>query len=69
MEKGLVPKNEFEVERAKILSQIPIHDVILDCSCVNFIDLMGVNGLIQVILINFIIYLIVYMVLFVISFD
>lgn len=47
LEKNLHVK-EVEIERAKILNKIPMKHIIVDCSCVNFIDMMGVNGLIQV---------------------
>ena len=32
----------------EILQVVPISDIILDFSCVNFIDTMGINAIIQV---------------------
>ena len=33
---------------SEILQALPISDIILDFSCVNFIDTMGINAIVQV---------------------
>jgi hypothetical protein len=43
-------KEIFEITKIKFISEIPLKHIILDCSCMNNIDNMGVDAIIQVIL-------------------
>ena len=44
-------KEIFETTKNRFISEIPLKHIILDCSCMNTIDNMGVDAIIQVILI------------------
>jgi hypothetical protein len=44
-------KEIFETTKNKFISEIPLKHIILDCSCMNAIDNMGVDAIIQVIFI------------------
>ena len=43
----------FERIKSKFISEIPLKHIILDCSCMNTIDNMGVDAIIQVYFIIF----------------
>jgi len=43
-------KDELKQKVDQIQSTTPIKDIILDFSCINYIDSMGVNAIITVIL-------------------
>ena len=42
-------KEIFERTKNKFISEIPLKHIILDCSCMNTIDNMGVDAINQVI--------------------
>ena len=41
-------RNELDSEIETILAEIKIKDIILDCSCINSIDIMGVEAILKV---------------------
>ena len=46
--KNLVMPNFFEEAKEKVTQQLTLKYIILDCSCINYIDNQGVDTLIQV---------------------
>lgn len=44
-------EDELNKKISAILAELPIKDVILDFSCINNIDSMGINAIVQVIII------------------
>ena len=48
-----IANQKEEIDASKYLPNFAIKHVIIDCSCVNFIDSQGVNGIFQVRQLNF----------------